>query len=56
MLVQLVCLDRRYQRMNCFNAREVDTIIKSKNASNSAPDTDIRFGVEETTIGSRYVG
>jgi hypothetical protein len=25
MLVQLVCLDRRYQRMNCYNIRESQT-------------------------------
>lgn len=30
MLGQLVCLDRRYQRMNCFNIRELQTLLKNK--------------------------
>ena len=30
MLCQLVCLDRRYQRMNCFNIREVQTLLKAR--------------------------
>ena len=28
MLGQLVCLDRRFQRMNCFNIREVESLLK----------------------------
>jgi len=30
MLCQLVCLDRRYQRMNCFNIREIQTLLKTR--------------------------
>jgi len=30
MLCQIVCIDRRYQRMNCFNIREIQTLLKSK--------------------------
>lgn len=30
MLSQLVCLDRRYSRMNCFNIREVESLLKTK--------------------------
>jgi len=30
MLCQLVCVDRRYQRMNCFNIREIQSILKRK--------------------------
>ena len=30
MLGQLVCIDRRYQRMNCFNIREVQSLLKRK--------------------------
>ena len=30
MLAQLVCLDRRYQRMNCFNMRELQALLKEK--------------------------
>ena len=30
MLMQLVCVDRRYQRMNCFNIRELQGILKRR--------------------------
>jgi len=30
MLCQLVCVDRRYQRMNCFNIRELQGNLKRK--------------------------
>ena len=30
MLCQLLCLDRRYQRMNCFNMREIQTLLKAR--------------------------
>ena len=30
MLAQMVCIDRRYQRMNCFNVREVQSLLKQK--------------------------
>jgi len=29
-LCQLLCVDRRYQRVNCFNVREVQTLLKKK--------------------------
>ena len=30
MLCQLVCVDRRYQRMNCFNIRELQSMLKKR--------------------------
>lgn len=30
MLCQLVCIDRRYQRMNCFNIRELQSTLKRR--------------------------
>ena len=54
MLVQLVCLDRRYQRMNCYNIREIQTILKSKYSPNTAESSDVRFGLEETILGLRF--
>jgi hypothetical protein len=30
MLCQLVCVDRRYQRMNAFNIRELQGILKRR--------------------------
>ncbi len=29
-LCQLVCIDRRYQRMNCFNIKELQSIVRRK--------------------------
>lgn len=54
MLVQLVCLDRRYQRMNCYNIREIQTILKSKYSPNTTDTADVHFGLDETVIGLRY--
>ena len=54
MLVQLVCLDRRYQRMNCYNIREIQTILKSKYTPNLSESTDVRFSLADTTLGLRY--
>lgn len=30
MLAQMICVDRRYQRMNCFNVREIQALLKQK--------------------------
>jgi hypothetical protein len=30
MLSQMVCIDRRYQRMNCFNVREIQTLVRAR--------------------------
>ena len=54
MLVQLVCLDRRYQRMNCYNIREIQTILKSKYAPASADSADVHFDLSNTALGLRY--
>jgi hypothetical protein len=54
MLVQLVCLDRRYQRMNCYNIREIQTILKSKYSPNVSESADVRFNLNDTAIGLRY--
>ena len=54
MLVQLVCLDRRYQRMNCYNIREIQTILKSKYSPATSDSTDAHFNLNDTAIGLRY--
>ena len=54
MLVQLVCLDRRYQNMNCYNIREIQTILKSKYSPITADAADVHFGLEDTAVGTRY--
>ena len=54
MLVQLVCLDRRYQRMNCYNIREIQTLLKSQYAPNSNDAGNVHFLLNETILGLRY--
>lgn len=54
MLVQLVCLDRRYQRMNCYNIREIQTILKSKYSPNVSDVSDVHFNLNDTVLGLRY--
>lgn len=54
MLVQLVCLDRRYQRMNCYNIREIQTLLKSQYAPNSNDAGNVHFLLNETVLGLRY--
>lgn len=54
MLVQLVCLDRRYQRMNCYNIREIQTILKSKYSPATSDSADVHFNLGDTAVGLRY--
>lgn len=54
MLVQLVCLDRRYQRMNCYNIREIQTILKSRYSPNSSDTASVNFFLSDTALGLRY--
>ena len=54
MLVQLVCLDRRYQRMNCYNIREIQTLLKSQYAPNSQDARNVNLSLSETVLGLRY--
>ena len=54
MLVQLVCLDRRYQRMNCYNIREIQTLLKSQYSPNSKDEGTVNLLLSETVLGLRY--
>ena len=54
MLCQLVCTDRRYQRMNCFNIREIQTLLKQRFFQDLINFNDHRFDVNKTLIGLRY--
>ena len=54
MLCQLVCLDRRYQRMNCFNIREIQAILKGRFFSDLVNSEDHRDFLEKTSIGMRF--
>jgi hypothetical protein len=54
MLCQLVCVDRRYQRMNCFNIRELQGILKRKFFPDLINISDHRNLMETSMIGLRF--
>lgn len=54
MLCQLVCVDRRYQRMNCFNIREIQGILKRKFFTDLVNTSDNRLAMNSTLIGIRH--
>jgi hypothetical protein len=54
MLCQLVCIDRRYQRMNCFNIRELQGILKRKFFTDLVNTNDFRSMLEDSSVGLRF--
>ena len=54
MLAQLVCVDRRYQRMNCFNIRELQSMLKRRFFTDLVSSNDHRELLNNTMIGLRY--
>jgi hypothetical protein len=54
MLAQLVCIDRRYQRMNCFNIREIQSILKRRFFTDLINSTDHHSLLNETVMGLRF--
>jgi len=54
MLCQLVCTDRRYQRMNCFNIRELQGILKRRFFTDLVNSADYRDIMDSSMIGLRY--
>jgi hypothetical protein len=54
MLCQLVCIDRRYQRMNCFNIREVQTLLRSKYHPSFIDILEHHNLLEHTALGLRF--
>jgi len=54
MLCQLVCIDRRYQRMNCFNIREIESILKRKFFTDLINTHDHRNLLDKTAMGLRF--
>ena len=54
MLVQLVCIDRRYQRMNCFNIRELESLLKKRFFVDLVNTSDHHELLNKTAIGARY--
>lgn len=54
MLAQLICLDRRYQRMNCFNIRELQTLLKNKHHADLWDDALSRDFLSASTLSTRF--
>ncbi len=54
MLCQLVCVDRRYQRMNCFNIREVQSILKKRFYTDLINTHDYHTFLDKTAMGLRF--
>jgi hypothetical protein len=54
MLCQLVCVDRRYQRMNCFNIRELQGILKRRFFTDLVNSNDHRDLLNDSMIGLRF--
>ena len=54
MLCQLVCIDRRYQRMNCFNIRETQALLKRKFFFDLFNNKDHHTLLNKTTINTRF--
>lgn len=54
MLCQLVCTDRRYARMNCFNIRELQGVLKRKFFVDLVNSHDHRSILGESMVGLRY--
>jgi hypothetical protein len=54
MLAQLVCVDRRYQRMNCFNIREIQSILKRRFFTDLINTNDHHDFLNETMMGVRF--
>jgi heme/copper-type cytochrome/quinol oxidase subunit 1 len=54
MLCQLVCLDRRYQRMNCFNVREVEALLKGRFFPDLIQSYDHRLILNNSILSLRF--
>lgn len=54
MLAQLVCIDRRYQRMNCFNIREIQSLLKKKFYSDLINTHDYHIFLDKNMINLKY--
>jgi len=52
--MQLVCVDRRYQRMNCFNIRELQGVLKRKFFTDLVNTADHRDFLNQSIIGLRF--
>lgn len=54
MLAQLICMDRRYQRMNCFNIREIQTLLRARFYADLMGENSANLFLPQTALGLRF--
>ena len=54
MLAQLICMDRRYQRMNCFNIREIQTLLRARFYADLIGENSANIFLPQTALGLRF--
>lgn len=54
MLCQLICIDRRYQRLNCFNMRQLETVLRRQFFTDFLSSGDHHTLMNDSMIGLRF--
>jgi hypothetical protein len=54
-LCQLVCVDRRYQRMNCFNVRELQSLVRKRFFFELLDPSKATLRLNESVVVSKYL-
>ena len=54
MLSQIVCLDRKFNRMNCFNVRDVEALLKGRFFSDLVTSQDYHTLLDQTMLSVRF--
>lgn len=54
LLCQLVCLDRRYQRMNCFNIRELQSLLRMRFFSDLINSHEPHLFMDKVALATRF--
>lgn len=53
-LAQLVCVDRRYQRMNCFNIRELQSLLRKRFFFELLNENQYNTVLNQTSLSERF--
>ena len=53
-LAQLVCVDRRYQRMNCFNIRELQSLLRKRFFFELLNENQYNTILNQTALSERF--
>lgn len=54
MLSQIVCLDRKFNRMNCFNIRDLEALLKGRFFADLVTSQDYRTLMDQTMLSTRF--